>query len=237
MLALLLVTAAAAFDHTYAGYQAVLTSRVSGGRVDYSGLKAAPAALDAFVAEVSAAPVASFSASQKKAFYINAYNALTLDLIADNYPLASILDLDGGKVWDTRSFSVGGERLTLNAIENTKLRTLGDPRIHAAINCAAVSCPPLQSRAFVAESLEAQLDTATRAWVSTMVSTMNVSGGVISVSKIFEWFSVDFARYGGTAQAAALGFIGAYAPADKAAAVKAAVEVRFLEYDWKLNGR
>lgn len=233
MLALLLVTAAAAFDHAYAGYQAVLTARVSGGRVDYSGLKAAPAALDAVLVEVSAAPVASFSASQKKAFYINAYNALTLDLIADSYPVASIRDLDGGKVWDTRSFSVGGERLTLNAIENTKLRTLGDPRIHAAINCAAVSCPPLQSRAFVAETLDTQLDAATRAWVSTM----NVSGGVISVSKIFEWFSVDFARYGGTAQAAALGFIGAYAPADKAAALKAGVDVRFLEYDWKLNGR
>ena len=233
---LLLVYAAAAdpgFDHSYAGYQSVLTARVSGGRVDYAGLKAAPAALDAFLAGVNAAPVASFSAPQQKAFYINAYNALTLDLIADNYPIASVRDLDGGKVWDTRSFSVGGARLSLNAIEDTKLRSLGDPRIHAAVNCAAVSCPPLQSRAFLPETLDAQLDAATRAWVSTM----NVSGGVISISKIFEWFSGDFARYGGTAQAAALGFIGAYAPADKAAALKAGVEVKFAEYDWRLNSK
>jgi hypothetical protein len=236
-----LVLSASAFDHSYATYQTVLSSYTSGGKVDYAGIKANPANLNSFLTEVASADISGFSSSQKMAFYINAYNALTLDLIADSYPINSIMDLDGGKVWDTRKFKVANADTTLNGIENGKVRPMGDPRIHAALNCSAKSCPPLAPKAYLPETLSAQLDSAVKSWVATTV----VSGGSVSVSKIFDWYGDDFLKsYGasyfdipgvdGKAEAA-LNFISKYAP-DKASALKAGnLTVTYLNYDWALN--
>lgn len=237
-----LVPLALAYDPTHAHLQKVLDTRLVGGRVDYAALHAAPAELDAYLAEVASAPVASLSAAERKALWLNAYNALTIDLVADNYPLASIRDLDGGKVWDTRRFTVGGTPMTLNALE-AGLRALGDPRVHAGLNCASIGCPPLSSKVYTAAAVEAQLDTAARAWAATAT----LSGGVLSVSSIFDWYGDDFlARFGsatfdvpgldGKAEAAA-NFLAAYAP-DKAAALRAGgYSVTWQAYDWRVNGR
>lgn len=240
---LLLAAPALAFDQGHALLQTVLSARSSGGKVDYAGLRANPADLDTYLRELATAPVASMSASEKKAFWINAYNALTLDLVADNYPLKSILDLDGGKVWDTRKFSVGGSSMTLNDIENKQLRTLGDPRIHAAINCASKGCPPLSSKVFLASTLESQLDAQARAWAALQP----LSGGTLTVSSIFDWFGEDFTKLYGPAyrdlpglegeQEAAVNFVARYDSARAASLTGGGIQVVYGDYSWALNAR
>ncbi len=253
-----LLLPALAFDHSYAAYGALLKSYVANGRVDYAGIKAikssdgpawAPGAppgspappLDGTLAAIAGADLSTFTESQRKAFYLNAYNALTLDLVVDNYPLNSIRDLDGGKVWDTRRFPVAGAQMTLNQIENDKLRPLGDPRIHAAINCAALSCPPLSSSPFVATALDFQLDMLAGEWARSIKS----SPSSITLSRIFDWFSADFlASYGNSRfdipnlsgkEEAALNFIATYDPARAPLLHSGALTVTFEEYNWALN--
>lgn len=237
----LAVASALAFDHTHAAYQQVLSGFVRSGNVNYAGLKANPVALDTYLAAVAAADATGMSAAQKKAFYINVYNALTLDLIADSYPLASILDLDGGKVWDTRRFRVAGQERTLNYIEHQILRPLGDPRIHAALNCASKGCPPLSATVFLADTLDAQLDAVARAWAASTV----IAGGTVTISRIFDWFGEDFLPTYGSARRdipnldgkaeAAINFIASYS-SDKATFLNAGgYTVVYADYDWRLN--
>lgn len=243
LLPLLVSSLAFAFDHSHAGLQRVLDARLSGGRVDYAGLHTDHAALDAWLAEASTAPVSSFSPDEQKAFWINTYNAITLRVIADAWPVTSPRDIDGGKLWDSRRWLVGGSPRTLNDIEHKILRPLGDPRIHAALNCGAVGCPPLAAKVFVASGLSAQLDAASRRWAASAT----LSGGALSLNQIFDWYGEDFvpawgdARFDipgveGKAEAAA-NFVAFYAP-DKAAALKAGgYTVRYLPYDWRVNAR
>lgn len=235
--------AALAWDPSHAKLQEALNGRVAGGRVEYSALKARPQALDAYLAEVAAAPLATMSAAEKKAFLINAYNALTLDLIADNYPLGSIRDLDWGRVWSTRTFRVGGQDLTLDDIEHRMLRPMGDARIHAAVNCASIGCPPLAETVFTAANLDAQLDAASRRWAAQAT----LKDGVLTVNKIFDWYGDDFVpAYGKSRwdvpgldgkQEAAANFIATYAPEKAEALRRGGYRVVYGDYDWGLNGR
>lgn len=238
---LLLSSLALAFDHSHAGLQRVLDTRLASGRVDYAALHEDHAALDTWLAEASTAPVSTFTADQQKAFWINAYNAITLRVIADAWPVASPRDIDGGKLWDTRRFLVGGSPRTLNDIEHKLLRPMGDARIHAALNCGAVGCPPLSAKVFVATGLGAQLDAASRRWAASA----SLSGGTLTLNQIFDWYGEDFVpawgegRYDipgveGKAEAAA-NFVAFYAP-DKAASLRAGgYTVRYLPYDWRVN--
>lgn len=237
---ILALGAAFAFDPTHAQLQAVLDARLRGGLVDYAGLKAAPAALSGWLAEAGATPVATLSAADRTALWIDAYNALTLDLVADNWPLRSIRDLDGGKVWDTRKFTVGGETVTLNGLEG-KLRALGDPRIHAALNCASKGCPPLAEKVFTGPGLEAQLEGAAARWAATAT----IAGGSLRASQIFEWYSADFLPRHGPgdfdipgltgAQEAAANFIAHHAPARAAELRRGGYTVAWAPYDWAVN--
>ena len=140
MLLPLLTTLAFAFDDTHAAFQKVLDAYVANGRVDYAHLHADHAALDAYLAELTNASLDGLTAAQKEALYINAYNAWTLRYLAEASPVASPKDVDGGKMWDTRHFNVGGKPMSLNDIENKVLRPMGDPRIHAALNCVGLNC-------------------------------------------------------------------------------------------------
>jgi hypothetical protein len=236
----LLVPAAFAFDGSHALLQKVLDAHLSGGRVDYAAIKAAPADLDGYLAQVATAPVASMSPAEKKALYLDAYNAYTIDLVADAWPLRSIRDLDGGKVWDTRRFAVGGTPMTLNEIEGA-LRAMGDPRIHAALNCASLGCPPLSPRVFTATGLDAQLDAA----AARFAATTSFSNGTLTVSEIFDWYAADFAAgfhapdipgLDGKAEAAA-NFVARYVPAEAAALHNGGYTVTFAPYDWSVNAR
>lgn len=226
-----------------AAYQAVLDAHLSRGRVDYGAVKAS-GALDGYLAglETAAEPAGR---AEKMAFWINAYNALTIDLIADEWPVSSIMDLDGGKVWDTRSFTVAGRSVTLNAIEHQILRPMGDARIHAAVNCASIGCPPLYPKAFTGAGLEGQLAAASRAWMQTNGVKVDPAGKQVTLSKIFEWYGDDFVPRADTdvpgldgKREAAVDFAADHLPAETAAFLRSGgYSLGYHAYDWKVNGQ
>ena len=237
---ILTVAAAAAMDHS--GYQAVLSAHVDDkGNVDYAAVQAS-GALDAYLEGLQTATEPAGQA-EKMAFWINAYNALTIDLIADNFPLGSIRELDGGDPWESRRFTVAGQLVTLNHIEHMILRPLGDARIHAAVNCASRGCPPLSRTAFTGASLDTQLNAVSTAWVSTNGVVIDKDAGMVSLNKIFEWYGEDFMPTSqdipgveGT-QEAAISFIATHLPAEAAWLHAGGYTVSYSSYDWGLNVR
>ena len=245
ILALLSLSALAdsTFDHSHADFGAFLQGAVSGSGVDYGLLASRRARLDSYLMSVAAAPVGDFSADQKIAFYVNAYNAYTLKTILDELPIDSILKLDDGKVWDVRQFAVGGETLTLNGIEHGKARKLADGRIHSVLNCASKGCPPLPPSPLVPTGMEAQLDAAAGRWAATNAFTM--SGTQVGVNKIFDWYSDDFtdASKGDIdgvdgKEENALWFLVNHVDEATAAKFKAGgLTVTWQDYDWSLNAK
>lgn len=221
-----------------------LSAHVSLAGVDYSAI--GPTGLDPYLAQLAGADLSAASQAEKMAFWINAYNALTVDMIAENPGITSIRDLDRGKVWDARSFTVAGKEVTLNDIEHGTLRPMGDARVHAALNCASKGCPPLPLKPVSAATLEADLDTAARQWVAT--NAWVVQDERIQLNKIFDWYGADFVpKYGelydvpgqsGKKQAA-LNFIALHAPNLGLAntAKNPGVKVVFGDYDWGVNRR
>ena len=202
-------TASAGFDHGHALWREVLAKHVDGGQVGYRELHADTGKLDEYLRQVGAVDAEEYGGwtrRQSLAYWINAYNAYTLKTILDHYPLKrrglmgrrfpanSIRQIPG--VWDKLAFRAGGEQLTLNDMEHKKMRDeLKEPRIHFAIVCASIGCPALQGQAFTAAKLEAQLDAAARQFVRDRAKVkLDAAGGVIHLSKLFDWFSGDFAK-------------------------------------------
>ena len=238
LLAPLLASPALAYDHEHTGFAAVLDGAVSSeGLVDYAKVKSRLPALKAYLQENANANVASFDHDQQVAFWVNSYNAHTLDLIVDRPALpSSIMDLKGGKVWEQVTLDVGRRRVTLNAIEHEILRPMTDGRIHAVVNCASKGCPPLPPRPLVGHGIEAQLEEGAKRWVDSNAYTLE--GGVLGFSLIFQWYAEDFTGLPkGTAseadmQKAARAFVEQRKPITE--------EVRSVvwnSYDWSLNGR
>jgi len=231
------------FDHSHAEFGAFLQGAVSTSGVDYGTLASRRARLDSYLALVAEAPVADFGTDQKVALYVNAYNAYTLKVILDEMPLESITKLDGGKVWDTRQFVVGGESLTLNGMEHGKARKLADGRVHAVVNCASKGCPPLPPTPVVPGGLDAQLDQASARWASTNAYTL--SGTTVKVNKIFDWYGEDFtANNQGDIPGVdgkfenALWFLADHVDEATAATFKAGgLSVDWQDYDWSLNDK
>jgi len=230
-----------AFDHSHAAFSKVLSGAVEAGRVDYALIKTREAALDGYVESFAAADIQTFDTNESLAFWINAYNAITISVIVDAMPVQSIRDIDEGGVWDSRTFSLGGEQLTLNQIGHHKLHPAKDPRIHAAINCASNGCPPLPSDVFKAQTIDPQLDAATKAWITTNAYT--ATNSKLTLSQIFEWYGTDFATANkgdipgveGPAEAA-LWFISHHVdPATAKRLTTTTWEATFIEYDWGLN--
>lgn len=194
------------------------------GKVDYKGFKADQQALDTYLQQLAANPPAgTWTRADQIAYWINAYNAFTIDLIVDNYPVSSILKLDGGKTWDVKRIVLGGKKYSLNQIENEILRPeFKDARIHFALNCAARSCPPLYNKAFTAKNLERALEQRTRQFIND-ARFNTLSAGKASVSKIFEWYAADFGDL--------KTFLNKYAGVK----MDAGASIGFLEYNWELN--
>ncbi|HKS94621.1 MAG TPA: DUF547 domain-containing protein, partial [Terriglobia bacterium] len=200
-------------------------------RVDYARLKREGGVrIDEYVTELGRADEQTLSSSEKKALLINAYNAFTIQWILENYPVESI--------WATPSpftaarHRLGGQTVALDAIES-ELRAMGDPRIHAALVCAARSCPPLRREAYVAERLDAQLDDNVRTWLADpSLNTFDPQHARAELSSIFKWYAKDFDAYPGGLQ----GFLRQYAPAQVVAALGGKkFDVRFKDYNWGLN--
>lgn len=140
-------------------FDALLRTQVDAdGLVDYAGLKDAHAELDAYIRSLAAAPFEQLGRDEKLALLINAYNAFTLRLVLDHWPLASIRHIPGKRRWDAPRWRLAGETLSLNQIENERIRPrFKEPRIHFALVCAARGCPPLRAEAYTGARLSAQL--------------------------------------------------------------------------------
>lgn len=196
------------------------------GVVNYKGLKADPSFARCISIFENMAPEDSWSKPKQMAFWINAYNAFTLKLITDNYPLKSITDLKDP--WDKAFINLKGKKYTLNQIENEILRpNFKDPRIHFAINCASVSCPKLSNRAFFDMSLDRMLDQMTRGFLEDRTRN-KIGPDKYEISQIFEWFSSDFDAAGGVSK-----FINRYSKTK----IPTGASISYLEYDWGLNGK
>ena len=167
-------------------------------------------------------PTERTSAAAQLAYWINAYNALTVQLILKHYPVKSIKDIDNP--WDTACFTVKGKEYTLGAIEHELLRKMGEPRIHFAINCASVSCPKLLNEAYLEKKMELQLTEATRSFLKDTSKNV-ITQKQLKLSRIFLWFGKDFGS-----KSERLNFI--------AKAVGLPLEspkIEYLPYDWNLN--
>lgn len=176
----------------------------------------------------------NWSRNQCMAYWINAYNAFTVQLIVDHYPVPGIKDIKNGlpfvnSVWDIKFIEIEGATYDLNNIEHGILRAkFDDPRIHFAVNCASVSCPRLHNRAYTAENLDEELDRAARAFLSDATRNI-IQPGKVQLSKIFSWYRMDFKRKG----QGVIDYINQYTPVE----VDPGAEVKYLDYNWTLNER
>lgn len=212
------------------------------GDVNYAGWKQSAQdtqALDGYLAALSAAsPGTQASRSAQLAFWINAYNAVTIRGILREYPTTSIRNhtakLLGYNIWDDLKLHVGGAEYSLNQMEHEILRKMGEPRIHFAIVCASRSCPRLLNEAYTADKLEQQLMLNTKVFFANEGNFQyDPQRRTFQLSSILKWFGEDF----GSTQAEQLRTIAPYLPNRAAydAAVANSVSVSYLDYDWGLN--
>ncbi|TXD48061.1 DUF547 domain-containing protein [Polaribacter sp. IC073] len=201
------------------------------GRVDYNAFKSEEAKLDRYLSYVEKrTPAVSWSENKQKAFWMNAYNAYTIKIILENYPLKSITAIkEGGKTaWKIPFARVGGKTYTLDYIEHEILRkTLFDPRIHVGVNCASGSCPKLENKAFTEENVDATLEKLMKTFVNdatrNKISTKNVQ-----ISSIFDWFKDDFTKKG-----TVVDYLNTYSEIK----ISPKAKIRYLRYDWSLNDK
>ena len=209
-------------------------------RFDYGALKANGedrAALRSYIASLEATDPGVLSRDEAFAFWVNLYNALTVEVVIDHYPVASIRDiaispgLFSTGPWGKKLVTVAGRELSLDDIEHGILRPdFGDSRVHYAVNCASVGCPDLASRPYTGDELDAMLDRAARAYVNSPRGA-RVENGRLTASSIFKWYMKDF---GGTEEGV-LAELRKYAGPDLAAALENVSGVASYDYDWSLN--
>ena len=210
----------------------------SQGRVDYARLKSNPGTLESYLDLLAVnAPSDNATFQTGLAFWINAYNALTIKGVLDHYPITSVrkIKLFGG-FFSRIKFQVGGRSYTLDNIEHDIIRyEFGDPRIHFALVCASIGCPILEKRVFVPETLEERLDNATANFINNPEKVrLDRENGVLHLSQIFEWYAEDFEDTHGSV----INFISEYLPeADAAFLKKEEVQIQYLKYDWSLNAQ
>ena len=168
-------------------------------------------------------PNDTWKKEDKLVYWINAYNAMTVDLILRNYPLQSIKDIKDP--WEQRLWKLGDKWYNLEEIEHQILRKMDEPRIHFAIVCASFSCPKLQNEAFTASNLEAQLTNATKEFLSDK-NRNNISENDLKLSKIFKWFKKDFEQNGSL-----IDFLNRYS----GISISEKVNKSYLDYNWDLN--
>ncbi len=194
------------------------------GKVDYAGFKTDVSKFDAYLQSLqSNPPQPDWARNEKMAYWINAYNAFTIKLIVDNYPVSSITKLNGGKPWDKKWIKIGGKTYSLNNIENDILRPkYKDARIHFAVNCAAKSCPPLLNRAWTADNLISNFEKQAKAFINNPSFNV-ITANKVQVSKIFDWYGADFGNL--------IAFLNKYSTTK----ISSGAKVEFKEYDWELN--
>ena len=234
---LLLLTVALSADSKFSEpnhkiWDALLANYVdSTSRVDYERLKKeASGHLDTYAQQLALARRPDPETAHGKALLINAYNSLVVRWIVQNYPTKSIMATPNP--FRKARHTVAGEKISLDEIESW-LRTAGDPRIHAAVVCAARSCPPLRTEAYFPERVDQQLEDNTRRWMAdSALNEVNVTHGYAKVSAIFEWYEDDFTSHPGGLD----GFLRRYAPPTTVPTTeKQKLRISIKDYHWGLN--
>ena len=194
------------------------------GKVDYLGFKKDLTELNAYLDWLSnSKPSETWSKDQLMAFWINAYNALTIKLIVDRYPISSIKDIYSP--WNIKVITIANKKLSLNNIEHDILRKMGDPRIHFGIVCASISCPKLQNEAFNTQNTNRLLNKASKEFLAD--STKNeLTTDAVELSKIFKWFAKDFKQEGSL-----IDFLNKFADIR----IASDATISFKDYNWGLN--
>ena len=222
------------------------------GLVDYETLKSDPSKLNVLVEAIAAVDPESLESlpeADRIAFWINAYNILTIEAVVDHYPVKSIKDIGSffQSVWDKLKFEAAGNEVTLNDIENKILRKKFDePRIHMAINCASMSCSKLRREPYTGDKLDEQLDDQTKGFLSDPKNyRIDMQSVTVYLSSIFKWFGEDFvSKYGsetprkgiGKEEDAVLNFIDPYLDdVGQKILLLPNLKVHYLDYDWDLN--
>jgi hypothetical protein len=222
-----MVMASTKADHTK--WNELLKAHVSSsGNVDYPGFKNDIHKFDEYLVEIREhAPMKDWTKNERKAFYINAYNAYMIKFIITKYPVKSPKDVkfSGKSIWDFRMVQIGPTKYNLTQIEDNILRKMGDPRIHFAINCGAKSCPKLLNEAYTAEKVSSQLTAATKKFLANEAHN-SISPKKVKISKIFEWYAEDF-----KGENTLVKFLNKYT----SVTVNADAKVEYLDYNWALN--
>jgi hypothetical protein len=210
---------------------------IVGTRVDYRSLEKAKD-WKRLAAQVRGAKPSQLTRDEKLAFWINAYNILTIDLILKHYPIDGIKEIGSffSPVWDIDVATIEGRTVSLGEIEHEILRKMDEPRVHSAIVCASVSCPPLARTPFHPDKVDAELSAAMRAWLANREKGIAIDrkNRVVHLSKIFDWFEDDFAPRGGVLNA-----ITPYLEPADAKWIRTEgqnASIQYFPYDWSLNG-
>lgn len=233
-------TSACAQEIEYQKWDSILETYVNeNGRVDYDTLHEERQSLDDFIKnQIEDAQIDELSPTEQKAFWINAYNALTVQLILDHYPPAfnTIRTINWGRPWNV-AMLVAGNKHTLHQIEHDILRNWEpfDERIHFALNCASIGCPKLPQYAFDPEQLDQQLDSEARRFIRDPEKVrLDRNKNILYHSEIFAWFEADFLKVSHSL----LDYIYSYLPVDDQRYIdehRSDIRLQTLDYDWGLN--
>jgi len=208
-------------------------------RVDYAGVTDTDKnALAAYIKSLAATKVTSLNRGAQQAYWINLYNALTVQVILDHQPVESIRDIDispglfSDGPWGKKLIEIEGAPVSLDDIEHRILRPIwNDPRVHYAVNCASVGCPDLIARAYSAADMDRLLSENAVAYINSPRG-VHLKGGEIVASSIYDWFAEDF---GGT-EKGVIAHLVQYATGARKAALEKATGIDDYDYDWSLNG-
>jgi hypothetical protein len=238
---MLLGAVAHAFDHNHAAFDGVLKQHVRDGWVDYASLQAAPRPLEGYLHQLAAVSESEFQRWPEKdrlAFLINLYNAATLKLIIDRYPVKSIRSIGWipGSAWKQSVVQLFGKKISLDELEHGIIRkNYRDARVHFALVCAARGCPPLRNEPFVGARLEAQLDEQGRVFFAqSEKNRVDSATRTVHLSPIFKWFAGDFEAAAGSV----LKFVTPFFPENAQRALSSGeFKIEHTDYDWSLNDR
>lgn len=220
-------------DPSHALFTEVLKDHVTNGEVNYAGIREDERFATYLSSLKDVDPSSINNPNERMAFWINAYNAFTIRLILDHYPVASIRDIqvNGIGPWDMKWIVIAGKNFSLNQIEHdVLLKQFDEPRIHAALVCAARGCPPLRPEAYVGKNLNAQLEDNSRVFVNDPgKNRFDEQSNTLYPSELFSWYADDFVPKYGSAEKFVFRMLGIQP--------RVSPTIKYLPYDWKLNGR
>ena len=209
----------------HASWDVLLKKHVDNqGNVDYKTFRNDTKQLRDYLEYLAKNPISNKASKEERlAYYINLYNAGTVQLILENYPLESIKDIF--RPWGKDRLIIGDDKFSLGEIEHDILRKMNDPRVHFAINCASFSCPKLLNEAFIGKKMEEQLEKVAFEFINDR-SKNKISKGSVALSKIFDWYKKDFTKEGSL-----IDYLNKYSKTK----ISDTEKLNYLNYDWSLN--